>query len=304
MSEGFINRKSVGGSGSIGEMISATSTTSPLDSANGMLQGLTIFGKSEIVEGTIKSIGDNGLTVTTSNNDNTIVTNFNLTTALPLCSTTDGVYDELKIEGETAEVITRCKISNNTIIALEAPVVTQLTVEEMSAFRELRTFADKTNIVITDNPSYIITYLKNTDGGQVVANIQKDLQQQINDIGISGDDSGGDSGDEPILIFSAENGTENDINYTFNNNAKLSDFKTITVLLSTRGDLGNGLITFEENMINTNILSKHPRRLFTSYYQRYCDINFVETGFTQVRSAAPSENNGYILRIYYIYGIK
>lgn len=132
--------------------IPSTSTTSPLtDSADARVQGLTIYGKSEVVESVIKSVGDNGLTVTTANSDNTVTTSTTFTTALPLRSTLDGVTrDELIIGKGKAEVITRCEVVDDNIVPLATPVITPLTTAEISAFRGLRTYDSTTNVVINN----------------------------------------------------------------------------------------------------------------------------------------------------------
>lgn len=273
--------------------ISSTSTVSPLtDSADGYVQGVTVKGHSEVVDGAIKSIGDAGwgvvdlgtLTWTynseiqafnseisnikiNSNNDiialcavyssvasyteliatnkttwinntqhkivirdtsytdaatfkaamsgvllcyqeatptnNTIAvktdngsgingTMATFTTALPLRSTLDGTTrDELIIGNGKAEVITRCEVVDDDIVPLATPTVTPLTDAEISAFRGLSTYDGTTNITITDEPEYEIDYLKNTGNGQAVADIQKDLQGQI--------DSGGSGMTETTL---------------------------------------------------------------------------------------------------------
>ena len=62
---GLFNQKGSGGGGSVAEaIISATSTTSPItDSANVMVQGITIYGRSEVVDGSIVSVGEGWATV-------------------------------------------------------------------------------------------------------------------------------------------------------------------------------------------------------------------------------------------------
>lgn len=167
-----------------GNSIPSTSTASPLtDSADGMVQGLTVYGRSEVIEGEIKSVGDDGLTVTTANSDNTVTTSAEFTTALPLRSTLDGTTrDELIIGNGKAEAITRCEVVDDNIVPLATPVITPLTTAEISAFRGLKTYDSTTNITITDEPDFELDYLKNTDNGQAVADVQKDLQGQIDDV--------------------------------------------------------------------------------------------------------------------------
>jgi len=164
--------------------IISTSNTSPItDSADARVQGLTIYGRSEVVDGEIKSVGDDGLTVTTANSDNTLTTSAEFTTALPLRGTLNGATrDELIIGNGKAEVITRCEVVDDSINALATPVTTPLTDAEIFAFRGLKTYDSTTNITITDEPDFEIDYLKNTKNGQAVANVQKDLQEQINEV--------------------------------------------------------------------------------------------------------------------------
>lgn len=125
----------------------------------------------------IKSVGDDGLTVTTANSDNTVTTSAEFTTALPLRSTLDGATrDELIIGNGKAEVITRCEVADDSIVPLAEPVTTPLTTAEISAFRQLRTFDSTTNINITDEPEYMLDYLKNTDNGEAISRVVDLLQ--------------------------------------------------------------------------------------------------------------------------------
>lgn len=239
---------------------SATGTAITLtDSADGMVQGLTIYGRSEVVEGEIKSVGDDGLTVTTANSDNTLTTSSEFTTALPLCSVSDEIYDTLdndKVTKMCAEVdlgdidfsydetyhffqahfnsdvkhvrsyqiidalcaiykvVSVNQVPNNNktlgiyyettnninyirlrdddysdaatfktavtgvklIYPLATPTTTPLTAAEISAFRQLRTFDSTTNINITDEPEYMLDYLKNTDNGEAISRVVDLLQ--------------------------------------------------------------------------------------------------------------------------------
>lgn len=70
------------------------------------------------------------------------------------------------------------------VYALATPTVTPLTSAEISAFRGLHTYDSTTNITISDEPDFEIDYLKNTGNGVAVADIQKDLQGQINGLAI------------------------------------------------------------------------------------------------------------------------
>lgn len=109
-------------------------------------------------------------------------TSAEFTTALPLRSTLDETTrDELTISNGKAEVITRCEVVDDSIVPLATPITTPLIDAEISAFRDLKTYDSTTNITISDEPDFELDYLKNTDNGQAVANIQKDLQEQIDD---------------------------------------------------------------------------------------------------------------------------
>lgn len=93
----------------IQKVIEKTGTNFTLKNAkNSTLNGLTIYGRSEVVEGEIKSVGDDGLTVTTANSDNTVTTSANITTALPLRGVSDTVRDKLICTAESKQVETVC----------------------------------------------------------------------------------------------------------------------------------------------------------------------------------------------------
>lgn len=162
--------------------LKGTTETSPIsDSADGMVQGLTIYGASEVTEDGIKSVGDNGLAVTTANTDNTEMTSAEFATALPLRGTLDGTTrDELIVGNGKAEVITRCEVVDESIVPLAVETVTPLTATELAQSRQLRTYDNTTNITITDYPEFKLDYLKNTDNGQAIADVQAGLQEQIN----------------------------------------------------------------------------------------------------------------------------
>lgn len=250
-----------------GTAIPSNSTTSPVtDSADGIVQGITIYGRSEVVDDEIKSVGDNGLTVATANSDNTLTTSAEFTTALPLRGVSDTVRNKLTCTADVKQVETVCgkvrladlswsnivtggfavnladshsgiidlicskypydnsvlfswtsfdNYDNKTlyrstgqsiyikdtdyatvedfvaslgdaelVYELAEPITTPLTDAEISAFRGLRTFDGTTNITITDNPDFEFDYLKNSDNGQAVADIQRDLQEQVDGLKI------------------------------------------------------------------------------------------------------------------------
>lgn len=149
------------------------------DSADAMVQGMTVKGHSEAVSGEIVSVGDNGLTVTTSDSGNTATTSASFTTAFPLRSVSESIYDELTVTQSGGEVITRCEVVNDEVVALATPVVTPLTSAELAQFRQLRTFDSTTNITMTDDPACSVDYLRSTDNGKAVARVQAGLQEQI-----------------------------------------------------------------------------------------------------------------------------
>ncbi len=68
------------------------------------------------------------------------------------------------------------------VYELATPVTTPLTTAEISAFRSLRTFDNTTNVTISDESDFEIDYLRNTENGQAVADVQKDLQGQIDEV--------------------------------------------------------------------------------------------------------------------------
>lgn len=91
-----------------------------------------------------------------------------LTTGLPLRSTLDGtVYDELTNE----KVVTRCEVVNDEVVPLATPVTTPLSDAEKSAFAEFRTFDGSTSITATDNPFMMLKYVKDTENGKALANV-------------------------------------------------------------------------------------------------------------------------------------
>jgi hypothetical protein len=99
---------------------STTSGINPTitDSADGYVQNLTVYGRTDTVEGELHGIGDGGsLTITTTNSDSTASSAATLTTGLPLCGIpvnsgetyTDG--DGVKWLADTADVevvVKRC----------------------------------------------------------------------------------------------------------------------------------------------------------------------------------------------------
>lgn len=158
----------------------------------------------------IHSVGDNGLTVITANSDNTLTTSAEFITALPLRSTLDGATrDELIIGNGKAEVITRCEVVDDSIVPLATPITTPLTDAEISAFRSLRTYDSTTNITIFDDPEFELDYLKNTENGQAVADIQRDLQGQIDEgSGSANFPAGGTTGQALVKASDADNDVE------------------------------------------------------------------------------------------------
>ena len=130
----------------------------------------------------IISVGENGsVTLTSANSGNTVSTTATFTTGMPLLSAND-VYDEL--DCAAGVVHKRCEYDseNETVTVLATPYDLPLTDTEKAAFRSLRTYSGTTNLTITDEPDFELNYIKNTDNGQAVADIQQDLQGQIDEV--------------------------------------------------------------------------------------------------------------------------
>lgn len=70
------------------------------------------------------------------------------------------------------------------VYELATPATAPLNPEEISAFRGLRTYDSTTNVTISDEPEFELDYLKSTGNGQAVADIQRDLQGQIDNLKI------------------------------------------------------------------------------------------------------------------------
>ncbi len=136
------------------------------DAADGYVQEITVKGHSEVVSGEIVSVGDDGLTITST--DGTASTTAAITTGLPLRSASESVYDEIS----GGNVITRCEIVNDEVAAKATPVVTPLTPTEKAALAALRTYSGTTSISATDSPVMTVRYLKDTDNGKAVANVE------------------------------------------------------------------------------------------------------------------------------------
>lgn len=99
-----------------------------------------------------------------------------ITTALPLRSNGD-VKDEIDFADGVA--ITRID-SNGDVLA--TPVITPLSATEKAAFEAFKTFDGNTNVTATDDPSMSLLYIKNTDNGKALANVDN----RIKDTDISG----------------------------------------------------------------------------------------------------------------------
>ena len=95
-----------------------------------------------------------------------------ITTGLPLRSTFDGtVYDEI-IDGN---VITRCEVVSDEVVAKATPTVTELSVAEKNALAALKTYNSITHISATDSPEMTVEYLMNTNNGEAVAKVDKKI---------------------------------------------------------------------------------------------------------------------------------
>ena len=90
------------------------------------------------------------------------------------------VYIRIANISEVADLKTYLAANPVTVIyELAEPYDLPLTEAENSAFRALRTFDSVTNLSITDDPEFSAEYLKNSENGQAVGDIQEDLQAQI-----------------------------------------------------------------------------------------------------------------------------
>lgn len=96
------------GSGSVEKTVTGTAPITLSDSVAGNILGITINGRSVVSAGSIISVGDNGLTVTTANSDNTLTTSAEFTTALPLRGVSGTVRDKLICTAEIKQVETVC----------------------------------------------------------------------------------------------------------------------------------------------------------------------------------------------------
>ena len=65
--------------------------------------------------------------------------------------------------------------SNGDVLA--TPVTTPLTTAEKAAFAEFRTFDGNTNVTATDNPFMSMVYVKNTDNGKALADVDNRIEE-------------------------------------------------------------------------------------------------------------------------------
>lgn len=96
------------GSGAVEKTVTGTAPLTLSDSVVGNILGITINGRSDVNAGSIVSVGDNGLTVTTTNSDSTVTTSAVVTTALPLRGVSDTVRDKLTCTADSKQVETVC----------------------------------------------------------------------------------------------------------------------------------------------------------------------------------------------------
>lgn len=94
-----------------------------------------------------------------------------ITTGLPLRSASDSVYDEIT----DGNVITRCEVVSDEVVAKATPTVTALSAAEKNALAALKTYNSVTNISATDNPVMTVDYLLNTNNGQAVAKVDSKI---------------------------------------------------------------------------------------------------------------------------------
>ena len=62
---------------------------------------------------------------------------------------------------------------------LATPVTTPLSDAEIAAFAEFRTFDGNTNVTATDNPFMTLNYVKNTDNGKALANVDDRVDNKV-----------------------------------------------------------------------------------------------------------------------------
>ena len=91
------------------EHISSSSSSFPItDAADSRILGINIKGRSNVIDGSIVSVGDNGLTVTTENSDSSQSTSAAFSQSLPVRGIDSDTYDEIIYHGDRQQIVRRC----------------------------------------------------------------------------------------------------------------------------------------------------------------------------------------------------
>jgi hypothetical protein len=94
-----------------GENISGSASSTALsvtDAADSRILGISIRGRSSVTGGSIVSVGDNGLTVTTENSDSSQSTSAAFSQSLPVRGIDSDTYDEIIYHGDRQQIVRRC----------------------------------------------------------------------------------------------------------------------------------------------------------------------------------------------------
>ena len=162
--------------------VSATGSDLTLSTSSGSLNALTIYGKSEVVDGEIVSAGEGG-SITVATTDGNTSTTATFSTGTPLRATLDGTTrDEMHYNGITGEVITRCEIVNDEVVPLATPIITPLTAQEITALTGLRTFTPQTHAQNNAGATMTVEAYAGTANGKAVSELEDKVQKQIDDI--------------------------------------------------------------------------------------------------------------------------
>ena len=78
------------------------------DAADSRILGISIRGSSSVTGGSIVSVGDNGLTVTTENSDSSQSTSAAFSQSLPVRGIDSDTYDEIIYHGDRQQIVRRC----------------------------------------------------------------------------------------------------------------------------------------------------------------------------------------------------
>ena len=114
--------------------------------------------------------------------------------------------------------------------------------------------------------------------------------------------TGGGAGHSVTLIISQSGGCTLNTAYTFLNDAKLSDFDAIEVLINNPGGISNAVFTHV--VLDTEVIGVYPKVNWQGWNKRAMDFTFTNTSVTVTRRVADNESDSYKPNIYYVYGIK